>query len=128
MAVCFPAYGINAAKEFGRNIWSALKLEACIFFAACCINGPYSKIFQPTDSLTEEIALNTLRAFVRVLISSWLDGTDNTIDTLVRTICTDSLGSIGQPEKVQAKAGVKVLCMLADVPCTSMLAFLMDRG
>ncbi|KAF8557709.1 ARM repeat-containing protein [Imleria badia] len=100
MAVCFPVYGINMAREFGRNVWGALKLE----------------IFQPTDSLTEEIALNTLRAFVRVLLSSSSDGTGDTIDIMVRTICTDSLESIREPEKSQAKAGIKVLCTLIDVP------------
>ncbi|KAG6381494.1 Dos2-interacting transcription regulator of RNA-Pol-II-domain-containing protein [Boletus reticuloceps] len=99
MAVCFPVYGINIAREFGRNVWNALKLE----------------IFEPTDPLTEEMALDTLRVFVRVLLSS-SDGADNTIDTVLQAICTDSLGFVGEPEKAQAKAGIKVLRTLIDVP------------
>ncbi|KAF8449157.1 ARM repeat-containing protein [Boletus edulis BED1] len=99
MAVCFPVYGIDIAREFGRNVWNALKLE----------------IFEPTDPLTEEMALGTLRAFVRVLASS-SDGADDTIDTVLRAICTDSLGFVGEPDKTQAKAGIKVLRTLIDVP------------
>lgn len=91
--------------------------------AAHRIDGPCSKIFQPTDPLTEEIALRTLRAFVRVLLSNISTGTDDINDTVVRTIITDCLESIGEPEKAQAKAGIKVLCTLVDVPC--MLSVLM---
>lgn len=112
--------------QYGERVWAEslgrIETRGMYFIAAHCINRPCSEIFQPMDSLTEEIALNTLRAFVRVLPSSSSDGTDDTIDATVRTICTDSLGSIGEPEKAQAKAGIKVLCTLVDVPCTLTLA------
>ncbi|KAH0836552.1 ARM repeat-containing protein [Lanmaoa asiatica] len=103
MAVCFPVYGVSVVRQFGREVWSALKLE----------------IFQPTDSLTEETALDTLRAFVRVLQSSPSDGADDTIDVVVERICTESLEVLGKPEKTQAKAGIKVLCTLVDVPSST---------
>lgn len=86
-----------------------------------CINGPCSEIFQATDSLTEEMALDTLRAFVRVLRPSPSDGTDDAIDVVVQTICADSLEAIGKPEKEQAKAGIKALCAFVYVPCMSTL-------
>ncbi|KAG9312861.1 ARM repeat-containing protein [Chiua virens] len=102
MADCLPVYGINVVKEFGRKIWSALKLE----------------IFQPVDSLTQEIALDTFRAFIHILELSPSDNTDDTIITLLQAICSDCLESVGEPEKVQAKAAIKILCALVDVPST----------
>ncbi|KAF9221464.1 ARM repeat-containing protein [Gyrodon lividus] len=100
MSICFPVYGSTVAREFGRKVWSALKLE----------------IFQPTDSLTEQTALDTLRDFVRVLQprTTSRDGTGDGIDPLVQTICNDCIEAIGQPEKAQAKAGMKVLCTFVD--------------
>lgn len=93
--------------------------------ATRCINGPCSEIFEPTDSLTEEVALDTLRTFVRVLQPSSSDGTDDVIDAVIQTICADSLEAIGKPEKAQAKAGIKALCTFVDVSCMSAFAFLM---
>jgi DNA repair/transcription protein MET18/MMS19 len=114
--------------QHSEGVWSesleCIETRGMYSITAHCINGPCSEIFQPTDSLTEEIALHTLRAFVRVLLLSSSDGTDDTIDAVVRTICTDSFGSIGEPEKAKAKAGIKVLCTLVDIPCTLMLALL----
>ena len=69
--------------------------------------------------------MDTLRAFVRVLQPSPTDGTNDAINLMVQTICTDSLASIGEPEKAQAKAGIKVLCALVDVPCMSTSALSM---
>lgn len=91
--------------------------------ATHCINGLCSEIFQSTDTLTEEIALDALRAFARVLQPSPSDGIDDAIDVVVQTICTDSLGAIGQPEITQAKAGIKVLRTFVDVPCMLIFAF-----
>jgi len=108
--------------QHSEGVWTEnlerIETRGMYSIAAYCINEPCSEIFQPTDSLTEEIALDTLRAFVRVLLSSSSDGTDDAVDMVVRTICTDSLESIGEPEKEQAKAGIKVLRTLVDVPCT----------
>ncbi|KAF9245349.1 ARM repeat-containing protein [Melanogaster broomeanus] len=96
MSACFPVYGPALAHEFGRKVWSALKLE----------------IFQPTDSLTEQTALDTLRDFLRVVQpnSTPTAGTGDGVDLLIQTICNDCIEAIGEPEKAQAKAGMKVLC------------------
>ena len=108
--------------QHSEGIWAesleCIETRGMHSITAHCINGLCPEIFQPTDSLTEEVALDTLRAFVRVLLLSSSDDTDDTIGTVVRTICTESFGSIGEPEKAQAKAGIKVLCTLVDVPCT----------
>lgn len=85
------------------------------------IDGPCSQIFQPTDPLTEETALDTLRTFVRVLLSSPSNDTDDATDVVVKTICSDSLEAIGKPEKEQAKASIKVLCTFIYEPCMSTL-------
>ncbi|KAH7881782.1 ARM repeat-containing protein [Phlebopus sp. FC_14] len=100
MSACLPVYGPSAVREFGRKIWSALKLE----------------IFQSTDLITEGAALNTLRVFMCVIqedAESRNEGKDNGIDTLVRNICSDCIDVIGEPEKIQAKAALKVLCILS---------------
>ncbi|KAF8836738.1 ARM repeat-containing protein [Paxillus ammoniavirescens] len=101
MSACFPVYGSTVAREFGQKVWSALKLE----------------IFQPIDPLTEQTALDTLREFVRILqpISTPTDGLGDDIDTLVRTICNDCIEAIGEPEKAQAKAGMKALCTFVGI-------------
>ncbi|KIJ20729.1 hypothetical protein PAXINDRAFT_160240 [Paxillus involutus ATCC 200175] len=101
MSACFPVYGFTVAREFGQKVWSALKLE----------------IFQPIDPLTEQTALDTLREFVCVLqpISTPTDDLGDDIDTLVRTICNDCIEAIGEPEKAQAKAGMKALCTFVGI-------------
>ncbi|KAL4065949.1 ARM repeat-containing protein [Scleroderma citrinum] len=102
MSACLPVYGPSAVREFGTKIWSALKLE----------------IFQPVDPLIEQAALDTLQTFVRVLQDSpaltdeaQLDG----MDELVRTVCNDCQDAISEPEKGQAKAGMKILCSFLSI-------------
>ncbi|KAG6329826.1 hypothetical protein ID866_9262, partial [Astraeus odoratus] len=97
MSVCLPVYEPAAVREFGTKIWNSLKLE----------------IFQPVDPATEQAALDTLHVFVGLLQSgpalasaSELDG----MDELVQTVCSDCHDAIGEPEKPQAKAGMKILC------------------
>ncbi|KAL4078711.1 RNAPII transcription regulator C-terminal-domain-containing protein [Scleroderma yunnanense] len=75
-------------------------------------------IFQPVDPLTEQAALDTLQTFVRVLQDSpaltdeaQLDG----MDELVRTVCNDCQDAISEPEKGQAKAGMKILCSFLSI-------------
>ncbi|KIK80675.1 hypothetical protein PAXRUDRAFT_833382 [Paxillus rubicundulus Ve08.2h10] len=101
MSACFPVYGLTVAREFGEKVWSALKLE----------------IFQPIDPLTEQTSLDTLREFVRVLqpSSTPTDGLGDDIDAHVRTICNDCVEAIGEPEKAQAKAGMKALCTFVGI-------------
>ncbi|KAI6041215.1 ARM repeat-containing protein [Pisolithus marmoratus] len=102
MSLCLPVYGPSVAHEFGPKIWSALKLE----------------IFQPADAATEKAALNTLQAFVRVLQSSPVvtdEGQPDSMDDFVQTVCGDCLDAIGDPEKPQAKAGMKILCSFISI-------------
>ncbi|KAI6008968.1 Dos2-interacting transcription regulator of RNA-Pol-II-domain-containing protein [Pisolithus marmoratus] len=102
MSLCLPAYGSSVAREFGPKIWSALKLE----------------IFQPVDAATEKAALDTLQAFVCVLQSSPMvadEGQPDSMDDFVRTVCGDCLDAIGEPEKPQAKAGMKILCSFISI-------------
>lgn len=97
MSLCLPVYGPSVAREFGPKLWSALKLE----------------IFQPVDPATDKASLDTLQVFVRVLQSNPIvtdEGQSNDMDDLVRTVCVDCLEAIGEPEKPQAKAGMKILC------------------
>ncbi|KAI5999407.1 ARM repeat-containing protein [Pisolithus orientalis] len=97
MSQCLPVYGPSVAREFGTKLWSALKLE----------------IFQPVDPATEKASLDTLQVFVRVLQSNPVvtdEGQSDNMDDLVRTVCVDCLEAIGEPEKPQATAGMKILC------------------
>ncbi|KAI6041217.1 ARM repeat-containing protein [Pisolithus marmoratus] len=105
MSLCLPVYGPSVAREFGPKIWSALKLE----------------IFQPVDAATDKAALDTLQAFVRVLQSSPVvadEGQPDSMDNFVRTVCGDCLDAIGEPEKPQAKAGMKILCSFLSIAHT----------
>lgn len=70
------------------------------------------------DPLTEQTALDTLQAFVRVLQSSPTSTEEaqlDDMDELVRTVCNDCLEAISEPEKAQAKAGMKILCSFIDI-------------
>ncbi|KAI5995445.1 ARM repeat-containing protein [Pisolithus albus] len=102
MSLCLPVYGSSVARDLGSNIWSALKLE----------------IFQPVDAATEEAALDTLQAFVRVLQSNPVvadQGRADDMDDFVRTVCVDCLDTFGEPEKPQARAGMKILCSFLSI-------------
>jgi DNA repair/transcription protein MET18/MMS19 len=84
----------------------------------------YSQIFQPTDTLTEQTALDALRGFLHVLQqnSTPTNGMGDGADLLVQTICNDCIEAIGEPEKAQAKAGMKVLCTFVGTSRASTLA------
>lgn len=102
MCLCLPVYGSSVARDLGPKIWSALKLE----------------IFQPVDAATEKAALDTLQAFVRVLQSNPVvadEGQADDMDDFVRTVCVDCLDAFGEPEKPQARAGMKILCSFLSI-------------
>ena len=72
---------------------------------------PYSssvQIFQPTDSLTEEEALSTVRVLVVTIHSE--DAQDEDVQGLARDACEECIGILREPEKSQAKPAIKVLC------------------
>jgi len=72
------------------------------------------------DPLTEQTALDTLQAFVRVLQSSPMateEAQPDGMDELVRTVCNDCHEAISEPEKAQAKAGMKILCSFINISC-----------
>ncbi|KAI6113119.1 ARM repeat-containing protein [Pisolithus sp. B1] len=102
MSLCLPVYGPSVARDLGPKIWSALKLE----------------IFEPVDAATEKAALDTLQAFVRVLQSNPVAGDEGQpadMDDFVRTVCVDCLDAFGEPEKPQARAGMKILCSFLSI-------------
>ncbi|KAJ7210442.1 ARM repeat-containing protein [Mycena pura] len=99
MAECFPVYGPALARINARKLWNALKLE----------------IFQPTDSLTEEEALSTVRVLVVTIHSE--DAQDEDVQGLARDACEECIGILREPEKSQAKPAIKVLCtFMASTP------------
>ncbi|KAK7040568.1 MMS19 nucleotide excision repair [Favolaschia claudopus] len=93
MAECFPVYGSTFLRTSARKLWNAIKLE----------------IFQPTDSITEGIALVTIQALVKT-IHSEDDSQDEEMQGLARDACEECIGILREPEKSQAKPAIKVLC------------------
>ncbi|KAF7309175.1 ARM repeat-containing protein [Mycena kentingensis (nom. inval.)] len=92
MTQCIPVYGAAPARENARKLWNSLKLE----------------IFQPTDRLTEEEALTTLRTLVVTIHTN--DAHDSDVQGLARDACEECIAILREPEKSQARAAIKVLC------------------
>ncbi|KAG1764825.1 ARM repeat-containing protein [Suillus occidentalis] len=99
MDACLPIYGSAVSREFGKKIWSSLKIE----------------IFQPTDPDTENSALNTLQVLVRTLYADKPQDavTEDSITGLARDMCSECMQVLKEPEKAQARAAMKVVCVIA---------------
>ncbi|KAG2747281.1 hypothetical protein P692DRAFT_20736558 [Suillus brevipes Sb2] len=99
MDICLPIYGSAVSREFGKKIWSSLKIE----------------IFQPTDPDTENSALNTLQVLVRTLYADISQDavTEDSITGLARDMCSECMQALKEPEKAQARAAMKVVCAIA---------------
>ncbi|KAG1780953.1 Dos2-interacting transcription regulator of RNA-Pol-II-domain-containing protein [Suillus placidus] len=99
MDICLPVYGSAVSREFGKKIWSSLKLE----------------IFQPTDPDTEHSALNTLQALVRTMHADQSQDAvhEDSITGLARDMCNECMQALKEPEKAQARAAIKVICAFA---------------
>lgn len=99
MDICLPIYGSTVSREFGKKIWSSLKIE----------------IFQPTDPDTENSALDTLQVLVRTLYADKPQDvvTEDSITGLARDMCSECMQALKEPEKAQARAAMKVLCAIA---------------
>ncbi|KAH7927892.1 ARM repeat-containing protein [Leucogyrophana mollusca] len=100
MTQCLPVYGAPVARDFGRKIWSSLKLE----------------ILQPIDPQTESEALSTLQVFVRTIQGS--EASSGEVAGLAKDICEECIAVLREPEKAQAKAAMKVLCAFVTVSPT----------
>ncbi|KAF7356213.1 MMS19 nucleotide excision repair [Mycena venus] len=102
MTECFPVYGPAFLRTSARKLWNAIKLE----------------IFQPTDSLTEQVALATMQALVVTIHAD--DAQDEDVQGLARDACEECIGILREPEKSQAKPAIKVLCaFMATTPSVS---------
>ncbi|KAK7064893.1 MMS19 nucleotide excision repair [Favolaschia claudopus] len=93
MTECFSVYGSTFLRTSARKLWNTIKLE----------------IFQPTDIITEGIALVTIQALVKT-IHSEDDSQDEEMQGLARDACEECIGILREPEKSQAKPAIKVLC------------------
>ncbi|KAG2141268.1 ARM repeat-containing protein [Suillus clintonianus] len=107
MAICLPVYGSAVSHEFGKKMWSSLKLE----------------IFQPTDPDTEQSALDTLQVLVRTIHADKSQDavSEDSITGLARDMCNECMQALKEPEKAQARAAMKVICAFAgaDTPLSS---------
>ncbi|KAJ8590123.1 ARM repeat-containing protein [Rhizopogon salebrosus TDB-379] len=110
MSICLPVYGPAVSREFGKKIWSSLKLE----------------IFQPTDPITEQSALDALQVLVKTIHADTSRDTESedSIASLARDICNECMQTLKEPEKAQARAAMKVICAfaVADGPLSSFAA------
>ncbi|KAG2150264.1 Dos2-interacting transcription regulator of RNA-Pol-II-domain-containing protein [Suillus bovinus] len=99
MDICLPVYGPAVSREFGKKIWSSLKLE----------------IFQPTDPDTEHSALNTLQVLVRTMHADKSSDavSEDSITGLARDMCSECIQALKEPEKSQARPAMKVICAFA---------------
>jgi DNA repair/transcription protein MET18/MMS19 len=99
MDICLPVYGSAVSREFGKKIWSSLKLE----------------IFQPTDPDTENSALNTLQVLVKTMHADKSQDavSEDSITSLARDMCSECIQTLKEPEKAQARAAMKAICAFA---------------
>ncbi|PBK72546.1 ARM repeat-containing protein [Armillaria solidipes] len=97
MSECFPVYGASLARSSARDIWNTLKLE----------------IFQPTDTITSDMALTCTQSLVKTIYSaeSRIEGDAETdIEGLAQDACEECIKILREPEKSQARPAIKVLC------------------
>ncbi|KAK0501497.1 ARM repeat-containing protein [Armillaria luteobubalina] len=97
MSECFPVYGAGLARKSARDIWNTLKLE----------------IFQPTDTITADMALTCTQSLVKTIYSA--DPTtegdaEADIAGLAQDACEECIKILREPEKSQARPAIKVLC------------------
>lgn len=68
-------------------------------------------MFQPTDSVNEEEALQTIRILVKTIYETdEQTGDDEDIQGLARDVCDECISILKEPEKSQAKPAAKILC------------------
>jgi len=91
---CLPVYGPGNARNAARQLWNALKLE----------------IFQPTDPLTEEAALKSVRVLIKTIYSNSAMELGDDIEGLAKDACAECVAILKEPEKSQARPAIKVLC------------------
>ncbi|KAK0467221.1 ARM repeat-containing protein [Desarmillaria tabescens] len=97
MSECFPVYGAGLARSSAREIWNALKLE----------------IFQPTDTITADMALSCTQSLVKTIYSADSKAEDDSktdIEGLAQDACEECIKILREPEKSQARPAIKVLC------------------
>ncbi|KAK0202783.1 Dos2-interacting transcription regulator of RNA-Pol-II-domain-containing protein [Desarmillaria ectypa] len=97
MSECFPVYGASLARSSAREIWNALKLE----------------IFQPTDTITADMALTCTQSLVKTIYladSRAEDDSGTDTEGLAQDACEECIKILREPEKSQARPAIKVLC------------------
>ncbi|PBK99659.1 ARM repeat-containing protein [Armillaria gallica] len=97
MSECFPVYGAGLARSSARDIWNTLKLE----------------IFQPTDTITSDMALTCTQSLVKTIYSTdsrTEDEAETDIEGLAQDACEECIKILREPEKSQARPAIKVLC------------------
>ncbi|KAK0239096.1 ARM repeat-containing protein [Armillaria nabsnona] len=97
MSECFPVYGAGLARSSARDIWNTLKLE----------------IFQPTDTITSDMALTCTQSLVKTIYSAdsrTEDEAETDIEGLAQDACEECIKILREPEKSQARPAIKVLC------------------
>ncbi|KAG1722321.1 Dos2-interacting transcription regulator of RNA-Pol-II-domain-containing protein, partial [Suillus paluster] len=94
MSICLLVYGPPVSCEFGKKVWSSLKLEV------------RSQYFRLTDPDTEQSALDTVQVLFRTIHA------DNFQDA-VGEDCIMGLAQDIEPEKAQGRAVMKVICGFA---------------
>ena len=105
-------YGSAVARVEARKLWNSLKLEESFFL----ILGIYlpteiPQIFQPTDSLNEEEALQTTQILVKTIYGTDESSVDDAdIQGLARDACEECIGILKEPEKSQARPAARILC------------------
>lgn len=78
-----------------------------------------SKIFQPTDSVTEQAALHTAQVLIKTLYSEEADSkAGKDIEGLAKDACEECIQILREPEKSQAKPAIKVMCAFMETTRT----------
>src|SRR5882757_1604108 len=88
------------------------KTSVSLFFGHIMTSN---QIFQPTDPTTEQSALDTLQVLVRTIHADTSRDTvsADSIASLARDICSECMQTLKEPEKAQARAAMKVICVFA---------------
>ncbi|TFK51878.1 ARM repeat-containing protein [Heliocybe sulcata] len=102
LVTCLPVYGAATAESFAKKLWNCLRLEASLL----PLDRDTSYIFQPTDSETEDEALRTTQALVKVI---YADRDSGDGPGLVKDVCHECLDLLKEPEKSQAKPAIRTL-------------------
>ena len=112
MSACLPVYGGNVVRNFGQRLWVSFRLEVKFthnFISFSRLTS--SKIFQPTDNVTETMALNTTEVLIRTIYSKQKEG-GHSSKGLAAEICEECLDILREPGKSQAQPAIKTLAAL----------------